>query len=159
MSARTLFDTAPLGALVRYSNGEPQPPARFTKKLSTWRRDNGVGLLIAKQPSSKVGNYVLPDSFTLHEGDFGSGGVVVIVVHTIRSVDSPLAYEVVEAPAAGSVLCLSSFRDRLELKRLAPNRAAAAAWHASQGRYDNPVYREVQPDGTHLDIALEALAA
>ena len=29
MSAQYIYDTAPLGSLIRYSNGEPRPPERF----------------------------------------------------------------------------------------------------------------------------------
>jgi hypothetical protein len=29
MSATTIIDTAPLGALIRYTDGSPKPPARF----------------------------------------------------------------------------------------------------------------------------------
>ena len=34
MSAQTFFDTAPLGALIRYADGRPQPPARFKRKFA-----------------------------------------------------------------------------------------------------------------------------
>lgn len=159
MSARTLYDTAPLGALVRFSNGQPQPPARFTRKLRAWRNENGVGRLIRKTPAARYGDYVSPESFTLHIGDYGSQGVVMIVLHTTHTVNSPLTLEVITTPPAGAVLCLTPLGDRLELKFLAPDRAAARAWHAGHGRYSDPAYREVQPDGAHLDIALEALAA
>ena len=36
MSANTIIDQAPLGALIRYTDGSPKPPARFTKKLAAW---------------------------------------------------------------------------------------------------------------------------
>ena len=48
MSATTIIDTAPLGALIRYTDGSPKPPARFTKKLAAWERSNGVGRLVKK---------------------------------------------------------------------------------------------------------------
>ena len=50
MSATTIIDTAPLGALIRYTDGSPKPPARFTKKLAAWERSNGVGRLVKKEP-------------------------------------------------------------------------------------------------------------
>ena len=40
----------PLGALIRYTDGSPKPPARFTKKLAAWERSNGVGRLVKKEP-------------------------------------------------------------------------------------------------------------
>ena len=49
MSAKTIIDTAPLGALIRYTDGSPKPPARFTKKLAAWERSNGVGRLVKKE--------------------------------------------------------------------------------------------------------------
>ena len=50
MSANTIIDQAPLGALIRYTDGCPKPPARFTKKLAAWERSNGVGRLVKKEP-------------------------------------------------------------------------------------------------------------
>ena len=32
--ALQIIDTAPLGALIRYTDGSPKPPAHFTKKLN-----------------------------------------------------------------------------------------------------------------------------
>ena len=43
MSAQYIYDTAPLGSLIRYSNGEPRPPERFRRKLAAWNNDNGTG--------------------------------------------------------------------------------------------------------------------
>ena len=50
MSANTITDKAPLGALIRYSDGSTKPPARFTKKLAAWERSNGLGRLVKKEP-------------------------------------------------------------------------------------------------------------
>ena len=50
MSAHIVYDTAPLGALIRYSDGAPRPPARFAKKLAAWERRNGLGRLVRKEP-------------------------------------------------------------------------------------------------------------
>jgi hypothetical protein len=43
MSVKAIYDSAPLGALIRFSNGELRPPARFTRKVAAWERVNGVG--------------------------------------------------------------------------------------------------------------------
>lgn len=34
MSAHTIYDSASLGSVIRYSDGTPKPPVRFRKKLS-----------------------------------------------------------------------------------------------------------------------------
>ena len=56
MSTTTIIDTAPLGALIRYTDGSTKPPARFTKKLAAWERSNGVGRLVKKEPPPVLSN-------------------------------------------------------------------------------------------------------
>ena len=53
MSATTIIDTAPLGALIHYTDGSPKRPARFTKKLAAWERSNGVGRLVTPRKRSR----------------------------------------------------------------------------------------------------------
>lgn len=50
MSAQTIFDTAPLGSVIRYSDGQPKPPESHRKKLAAWTDRNGVGRLVKKEP-------------------------------------------------------------------------------------------------------------
>ena len=88
MSAHTIYENAPLGSLIRYSDGTPRPPARFKKKLAAWENRNGAGRLVRKEPARDRPNGTSPASFTLHEGDFGSGGVVVLTVR--RTIVSPI---------------------------------------------------------------------
>ena len=78
MSATNIIDTAPLGALIRYTDGSPKPPARFTKKLAAWERSNGVGRLVKKEPPRSYPTWTAPASFTLHEGNFSSDGVILV---------------------------------------------------------------------------------
>ena len=80
MSATTIIDTAPLGALIRYTDGRPKPPARFTKKLAAWERSNGVGRLVKKEPPRAYPTWTGPASFTLHEGNFSSNGVILVTI-------------------------------------------------------------------------------
>ncbi|MEN3347869.1 MAG: hypothetical protein V7632_1504 [Bradyrhizobium sp.] len=37
MSAHTIFDNAPIGSIIAWPDGTPQPPARFRKKLAAWQ--------------------------------------------------------------------------------------------------------------------------
>ena len=103
MSAHTILDNAPIGSLIAWSDGTPRPPARFNKKLAAWRTNNSRGRLIRKQGARGVGNISLSACFTLHEADYGAGGVIAIRVHRTFSLDSGLAFTLVERPAIGSV--------------------------------------------------------
>ncbi len=74
MSAHIVYDSVPLGSVIRYSDGAPKPPERFRKKLAAWGRRNSVGRLIRKEPPHERATYTSPACFTLHEGDFGEAG-------------------------------------------------------------------------------------
>ena len=137
-----LIRTAPLGALLRYSNGQPRPPARFNKKLAAWERSNGVGRLIKKTPAVVRPSYSLPEGFTLHHGDFGSGGVIVMVVTMTYHVTSALHFEIDEQPTDGMVRVLTQWEGVDELRYLAPDMATAQRWFASN-RYSNARFEVV----------------
>jgi hypothetical protein len=92
MSAHHVYDNAPLGSLIRYSDDTPKPPARSNKKLAAWQNRNGVARLVKKEPQRDRPTYTSPASITLHEGDFASGGVVLMKILRTHSVDSDLRY-------------------------------------------------------------------
>ena len=152
MSAQHIFDNTPLGSIIRYSDGAPKPPARFTKKLEHWERSNGSGRLIRKSPGREVGNHPFAASFTLHEGDFGGGGVVLIVLHRSFSVDTRLRFEVVESPKTGMVRVLAQYSSGTELLHLAANHEAAA-WWLKHHPHSNAVLEEVMAEEQSLQAA------
>ena len=101
MFASDIYAGAPLGAVIRYSNGQPRPPERFRNKLAAWRGQNGEGHLISKSPGRLYGSYVAHDSFTLEDAEYASQGIVVLRTRSIHQVDSALRFEIVSTPAAG----------------------------------------------------------
>ena len=133
MSAITIFDTAPLGALIRYTDGSPKPPERFTKKLAAWERSNGVGRLVKKEPPRPYPTRTVPASFTLHEGNFSSEGVILVTIMRSHSADSQLSFEVIEQPKVGQVSVLLDFGGSIELLHLASSVTAAELWIAKEG--------------------------
>jgi hypothetical protein len=145
MSAHHIYDNAPLGSLIRYSDGTPKPPARFNKKIAAWQNRNDVARLVKKQPQRDRPTHTSPASITLHEGDFASGGVVVVTVLRTQSVDSDLRFEIVERPAVGAVRILQEHADAAELLHLAENRDAAERW-LTQHRYSNVCLEDVTED-------------
>ncbi|MDR6849961.1 MAG: hypothetical protein WCS75_00105 [Sphingomonas sp.] len=146
MSAPLIYETAPLGSLIRYSNGEPRPPERFTRKVKAWTNDNGVGRLTERRPEEIRPTYRSPAGFCLHLGDYGSGGIIAVIVHRHYSVESALDFEIVETPTPGMVRVLTSFGGRDELRFLAPDMASAEAW-LDRNRYSNARFEVVgDPD-------------
>ena len=51
MSAQHIYVSAPLGSIIRYSDGAPKPPVRFKRKLAVWENNNSGGRLVRKTPS------------------------------------------------------------------------------------------------------------
>ena len=133
MSAKLIFDHAPIGAIIAYSDGTPRPPERHRRKLSDWKNRNGTGRLICKRAAVERGAHTIPASFTLHEGDFGSNGTIVMRVHKTFDVNSPREFTVREQTKAGSVLVMSRPGDLGELVYLAASRIAAEDWLTRHG--------------------------
>ena len=157
MSASLIFEIAPLGSLVAYSDGQPKPPARFTKKLAAWKSRNGVGRLVRKEPGRERPTYTTPPSFTLHEGDFGEGGIILITVMRSCGIDSDLSFRVIERPKIGQVRVLQDVGENVELLHLAEDREAAELWLASKG-YSRARLEEITGDEVSA-AAIEGRAA
>lgn len=151
MSASLIFDIVPIGSIVSWADGTPRPPDRHRKKLSTWKGNNSCGRLIRKQGARVTGQFTWPASFTLHEGDHGANGVIVIRVHRTFSLDSALRFTVTERPAVGSVRVFDRAGENAELVHLAPHRAAAVEWLTRHG-YPNAVLDEVTADAVAADV-------
>lgn len=150
MSAHSIFEDAPIGSIVAWSDGTPRPPERHRKKLSAWQTNNSRGRLISRQDERKSDNVALAACFTLHEADFGAGGVIAIRVHRTFSVDSALRFTIEERPAPGSVRVFDRSGNNAELVHLAPHRAAAEEWLTRHG-YPNAVLEEVSADEVAAD--------
>lgn len=145
MSALHIFEHAPLGAHIRFSDSEPRPPARFNRKLAAWENYNGTGRLTAKQPRRLIGSHWMPAGFQLHLGDYGSGGITIIVVTRHYQLASPLAFEIIEVPQAGMVRVLTEWNGTIEMRHLAPNMASAEAWAAGH-HYSDMRFEVVEAD-------------
>ena len=144
MSARLIYDTAPLGSLLRFSNGEPRPPVRFSRKLQAWNNTNGMGRLVERSPEHIGASYRSPATFTLHLGNYGSQGTILMVVRRVYTVDRCLNFAVADVPKPGMVRLLTPIGDHEELQYLAPDMTAARAW-MDKHRYSR-IRAEVVPD-------------
>jgi hypothetical protein len=151
MSAHHIYDNAPLGSLVRYSDGTPKPSARFNRKLAAWQNRNGVARLVKKEPQRERQTYTSPASITLEEGDFASGGVVLETVLHAYSVESDLRFEIIERPAVGAVRILHGHATAALLLHLAENRDAAEAW-LEQHRHSNVRLEDVTEDEVDANV-------
>lgn len=130
MNAQMIYDTAPFGALIRFSDGTKEPPVRHMRKRSAWKARNNTGVLVSKTPASDNPKLDLPASFSLREGELTSNGVTCVTFQRSFDTNSQLSFEVLQTPQPGSVLVLSGFAKQVELLNLAEDQAAAEAWLA-----------------------------
>jgi len=145
MSAHTIFEHAPIGAIVAWSDGTPRPPERHRRKLDAWKTNNSQGRLVRKRGAGDAGLRDPHASFTLHEADYGAGGVIAVRVHRTFALGSHLRFTIVERPAVGSVRIFDRTGDDAELVHLAPHRAAAEQWLTEHG-YPQAVLNDVSAD-------------
>jgi hypothetical protein len=100
-SARQVYDTAPLGALICFYDGTPEPPGRCCRKRAAWSNTNGTGRLVRKTPASDLS---LP-SFKLHVGDFG-GDLAAAQAYRTFIMSSDLRFAVLGKPRPGQAAVL-----------------------------------------------------
>lgn len=141
LDAAAVHQSVPLGAVLRYFDGAPQPPARFNRKLRDWKSRNSTGRLVEKSPAPANGAY--PAGFVLHEGTYGTDATPVLVVRCHYFITTDLRFEVLALPQPGMVRVLTRWNGKDELKHLAPDMAAAEAW-AERNRYSNLVLQPVE---------------
>lgn len=158
MSALSIYEDAPIGAIVSRSDGTPRPPERNRKKLSAWHNNNSRGQLIRKQGERGIGTVALTACFTLHEAVFGKSGVVAIRVHRTFSIDSAFRFAIEERPALSSIRVFDRPGDDAEPVHLAPHRAAAEEWLSRHG-YPRAVLEEVTADEVAADVVEGRAAA
>ncbi|KJF65676.1 hypothetical protein [Rhizobium nepotum] len=157
MTAHLAF-LAPIGSILKWTDGAPRPPERHRKKLSAWKTSNSFGRLIRKQDERAADNIILPANFTLHEGDYGSGGVITIRIHRTFSLETSLTFSFVERPAVGSCRVFDRAGDHAELVHLAANREAAEEWLSRHG-YPSAVLEDVTADEIAADVVEGRAAA
>lgn len=158
MLASLILDIAPLGSLIQYDNGEPKPASRFTKKLAAWKQANGVGRLVRKEPARERPTYTSPPCFTLHEGDFGQRGVILVTITRTYDINSKLRFQVLERPRPGQVRVVHEVGENVELLHLAADREAAELWLAKAG-YNRARLEEVTADEVASDVVEGRVAA
>lgn len=158
MSANLIFDLAPIGAIIAWSDGTPRPPERFNKKLAAWKTRNSRGRLVYKEGPRVSGNHASPGYFTLHEGDLGSKGTIVVTIYRTFALDSALSFKVVERPPLGTVRIFDRASSSRQLVHLADSHMAAKIWLESHG-YADAVLENVTADEARADGTEERTAA
>jgi hypothetical protein len=124
LTAREIYDTAPLGSFVRFFDGTPEPPARHRRKRAAWLSSNGAGRLVRKYPA----DHVIGPSFALHVGSYASADITILETYSVFDMTFPLSYAIVERPHPGQAAILQDERGIVALIRLADSAEDAERW-------------------------------
>jgi len=158
MSALDIYRHAPLGAKIRFSNGEPRPPDRFTRKVRAWEEENGTGTLVQWSLGFESGTWSSPPTFGLHIATYASSGVPVIVLRRIYSTTSQLQFEIIERPRFGMARILTAIGEGDELQHLAEDETAAQSWLTRHRYHAARIDMVVDPDVANRPL-LRGMAA
>jgi hypothetical protein len=121
-SARQIYDTAPLGALIRFWDGTPEPPARHCGKRAAWSATNGTGRLVRKTPASDLS--VPGFKLHLHLG----GDLTLAQAFRSFTLASDLFFAVLGRPRAGQAAVLQDQGGLPTLVHLARTTPDAETW-------------------------------
>ncbi len=128
MSVRHIYENAPLGALIAYSDGTPEPPDNPEERLAEWFSRNGLGPLVAKHPAAEYPFHTDPPTITLRVSEYGDPAPLSKRGTRTFTTDSDLTFWIVNPPCVGDVRILRDVDGVVEMLHLARSRAAAERW-------------------------------
>ena len=148
MSAITIFNHAPIGATIEWSDGTPRAPDQHVAALFHWKWNNGRGVLVRKYGEGAADHHIQDSLFTLREGA------------TIRSFsfNSILRFRIIARPPVGAVRILDGDHAGAELLHLAENWPDALAWRDAHV-HAKAILEEVSADEVAADYVEGRIAA
>jgi len=144
MSVMTIYERAPIGALVRYHDLTPRPPEDDIQAFAAWKKRNGAGWLVRCTPPRSSIIWSTHGAITLLQGDFPMDLDAAIAAREAFPLDSDLTFAVVRRPKAGEFRVLQEYGAHSILVYLAKNRPDAERWLQESG---------------HINIRLEEVTA
>lgn len=154
MSAHMIFERAPIGAIIAWSDGTPRPPEHCDQHAS-WRMNNAYGRLVLKTSRSLMGQIGMPMSFDVRiEGAGDSNDDPIVRTFPIHST---FRFRIIKRPPVGSVRILERVGEALELAHLASSRDHADTWLRILG-FGTMVLEEMTADEVGADV-IEGRAA
>lgn len=151
MSVMNIYETAPIGALVRHTDSSTQPPANDEDAFAAWKQCNGVGWLVRRSPPRPEMIWSSSGTITLQQGGFPMSLDVAIASRQDFSLDSDLSFQIIERPLPGNLRILQEYGTNSILIYLAETVADTGRW-LDESRRINVRLEEVGVDETCADF-------
>jgi hypothetical protein len=133
MSAMTIYERAPIGAMISFRNSVPRPSDEDADALAAWKKCNGAGWLVRCTPPRSSIIWSTAGAISLLPGEFQMDLDAAIAACEAFPLDSDLSFEIVRRPLAGEVRVLQEYGAHSILLYLAANMADARRWVEESG--------------------------
>lgn len=133
MSGLMIFDRAPVGSIISWTDGKPRPPENQIRALAGWKRDNAEGMVVRKRSHSVMGQSLVPASIKVATDAIDDLGAVIGPDFRTFLIDSVLTFTVVELPQIGSFRIFDGSGADAELLHVASGRDHAEVWVKTSG--------------------------
>jgi hypothetical protein len=145
LTANDILETAPIGAVIHFSDGTERPSARFKNKVERWEERNGTGRLTNKRASMR--EFIL-------RADVNLDSTRSVLFTKAYGHLSPLRFEIIGEPKPKAFLVISNDNavEMRALVHIAPDLESALNWIKRDGSKDVTVVRVPEP---HSAIAAE----
>lgn len=158
MSAHMIFERAPIGAIISWSDRSPCPPEHQVELYAAWKSNNTTGRLIRKSSGWIMGQAVIPSGFTVMTDGLDDSGAVAGTDYRWFPIGSDMRFLIAERPAIGSVRILDLVCGSPELVYLASSLDHAETWLRNLGTR-TMVLEEVTADEVGADFVEGRIAA
>ena len=105
MHVLDIMDHVSLGVVLKFSNNQPKPPARFKRKVAAWELDNGMGQLTEIHRPYEDAFRSHPH-ITLKIASYTSKKIEIAQFFRSFSINSPIVFTTFAIPDPGTVLVL-----------------------------------------------------
>ncbi len=147
MNARELFALSPYGATVRFSNGQPKPPARFNKKLREWESHNSAGRFVRAEQADPSAQYS-------REGFVLQTRHAIIIMQMCFGLEGSNTFEIEQTPPPGTILAFTKFGRDLELQAVCLTEGEARKWWDRNRHSTSRILEIVAENGERLPFTL-----
>lgn len=128
MSALNIYERAPIGAIISWKDGKPQPLPSETEALAAWRQQNGAGRLVGKTSRFVMGQSRQPVDVIVMFEPRGYDDRSDEPEFSRFPVESDLSFSIVECPPVGSCRIFNGSDENAEMLHLASSKAHAQVW-------------------------------
>jgi len=136
MSIKIIYERAPIGAIIRFTDSAAQPEAKDTEALVAWRKRNGTGRFVQRTPSHTDIICASSCAIVLQQDGPPTDTEAAMLSRQVFWLDSDLSFQIIDRPVPGNVRVIQHRSWNTTLLHLAKCRDDAERWVKESGLAD-----------------------